>query len=77
MGELAKEDVREWLGNIDQIRDIIFGSQLRMSEMLLELGMRMKGAELIPNLREVADNGNGYVRMPLLEPGKPSELVSH
>lgn len=29
MAELSKEEMRERLGNIDQIRDIIFGSQLR------------------------------------------------
>ncbi len=29
MGELTKEEMRERLGNIDQIRDIIFGAQLR------------------------------------------------
>jgi exonuclease VII large subunit len=29
MAELSKEEMRERLGNIDQIRDIIFGAQLR------------------------------------------------
>lgn len=29
MAEITKEEMRERLGNIDQIRDIIFGSQLR------------------------------------------------
>ena len=29
MNDITKEEVRERLGNIDQIRDIIFGSQLR------------------------------------------------
>ena len=29
MSDIAKEEMRERLGNIDQIRDIIFGSQLR------------------------------------------------
>lgn len=29
MADLSKEEMRERLGNIDQIRDIIFGSQLR------------------------------------------------
>jgi DNA anti-recombination protein RmuC len=29
MGDITKEEVRERLGNIDQIRDIIFGAQLR------------------------------------------------
>lgn len=29
MSDITKEEVRERLGNIDQIRDIIFGSQLR------------------------------------------------
>jgi hypothetical protein len=29
MGELTKEEMRERLGNIEQIRDIIFGAQLR------------------------------------------------
>ena len=29
MGEITKEEMRERLGNIDQIRDIIFGSRLR------------------------------------------------
>lgn len=29
MGEITKEEMRERLGNIDQIRDIIFGAQLR------------------------------------------------
>jgi hypothetical protein len=29
MGEITKEEVRERLGNIDQIRDIIFGAQSR------------------------------------------------
>ncbi len=29
MSELTKEQMRERLGNIDQIRDIIVGSQLR------------------------------------------------
>lgn len=29
MAELTKEEMRERLGNIDQIRDIIFGAQLR------------------------------------------------
>jgi ABC-type transporter Mla subunit MlaD len=29
MGELSKEEMRERLGNIEQIRDIIFGAQLR------------------------------------------------
>jgi DNA anti-recombination protein RmuC len=29
MGEITKEEMRERLGNIDQIRDIIFGPQLR------------------------------------------------
>ena len=31
MGEITKEEMRERLGNIDQIRDIIFGPQLRES----------------------------------------------
>ena len=29
MAEITKEEMRERLGNIDQIRDIIFGAQLR------------------------------------------------
>jgi gas vesicle protein len=29
MGEITKEEIRERLGNIDQIRDIIFGAHLR------------------------------------------------
>jgi DNA anti-recombination protein RmuC len=29
MSQMSKEDVRERLGNIDQIRDIIFGAQIR------------------------------------------------
>lgn len=29
MGEITREEMRERLGNIDQIRDIIFGAQLR------------------------------------------------
>jgi DNA anti-recombination protein RmuC len=29
MGEITKEEMRDRLGNIDQIRDIIFGAQLR------------------------------------------------
>ena len=29
MNQLTREDVRERLGNIDQIRDIIFGAQIR------------------------------------------------
>lgn len=29
MSDITKEEVRERLGNIDQIRDIIFGSHLR------------------------------------------------
>jgi archaellum component FlaC len=29
MGEITKEEMRERMGNIDQIRDIIFGPQLR------------------------------------------------
>lgn len=29
MSEITREEVRERLGNIDQIRDIIFGAQLR------------------------------------------------
>lgn len=29
MSQMSRDDVRERLGNIDQIRDIIFGAQLR------------------------------------------------
>lgn len=32
MSQMSREDVRERLGNIDQIRDIIFGAQLREYE---------------------------------------------
>lgn len=32
MSQMSREDVRERLGNIDQIRDIIFGTQLREYE---------------------------------------------
>ena len=32
MTQMSREDVRERLGNIDQIRDIIFGTQLREYE---------------------------------------------
>ena len=29
MGEITRDEIRERLGNIDQIRDIIFGAHLR------------------------------------------------
>ncbi|NJK34549.1 MAG: apolipoprotein A1/A4/E family protein [Oscillatoriales cyanobacterium SM2_2_1] len=36
MGEITKEEIRERLGNIDQIRDIIFGAHLREYNSRLE-----------------------------------------
>ncbi len=41
MSDLTKADLRERLGNIDQIRDILFGSQLRDFDM--RLGQVEKG----------------------------------
>jgi len=34
MGEITRDEIRERLGNIDQIRDIIFGAHLRVDKRL-------------------------------------------
>jgi hypothetical protein len=36
MNKMTKDEVRERLGNIDQIRDIIFGAQMREYDTRLE-----------------------------------------
>jgi hypothetical protein len=50
-----------------------------IAETLFELGMRLKGTEFIPKLREVATNGNGNRedRVPLLATRKLAEELAH
>lgn len=48
-----------------------------IAETLFELGMRLKGTEFIPKLREVATNGNGADHVPLLATRKLSEELTH
>jgi hypothetical protein len=55
MGEISKEEVRERLGNIDQIRDIIFGAQSRDYENRLDK-MESDIALLQQDLRERLDH---------------------
>ncbi len=72
------------------LRDLVLGeldrrfSQLRetkvskddIAESLFELGMRLKGTEFVPKLREVA-NSSHHTSVPLLETRKFSEELTH
>ena len=48
-----------------------------MAETLFALGMRIKEAEFIPQLREAADENRDYGSLPLLETTKLSKVLSH
>ncbi len=88
-GEL--HDTRNKLhGEVGALRDLVLEeldrrfSQLReakvsrddIAEALFELGMRLKGAEFIPSLKEAAGNGTDDV-LPLLRTRKYTEELSH
>jgi translation elongation factor EF-G len=47
-----------------------------IAETLFELGMRLKGTEFIPKLRETADNNVGYDPLPLMVTRKLSKEFS-
>ncbi len=51
MAEISKDEIRERLGNIDQIRDIIFGAHLREYNSRLEK-LENQLAESIQDIRE-------------------------
>jgi hypothetical protein len=77
--------------DITGLRDLILEeldrrfSQLReskvskddMAETLFALGMRIKEAEFIPQLREAADETRDYASLPLLETTKFSKVLTH
>ncbi len=48
-----------------------------MAETLFALGMRIKEAEFIPQLREAADETRDYASFPLLETAKLSKVLNH
>ncbi|MBW4672167.1 MAG: gp58-like family protein [Cyanomargarita calcarea GSE-NOS-MK-12-04C] len=48
-----------------------------MAETLFALGMRIKEAEFIPQLREAADENREYGSLPLLETTKLSKVLTH
>jgi DNA anti-recombination protein RmuC len=48
-----------------------------MAETLFALGMRIKEAEFIPQLREAADETRDYASFPLLETAKLSKVLTH
>lgn len=61
MADITKEEIRERLGNIDQIRDIIFGSQIR------ELDTRFNKIESdLSNLQQDMQNRLDQVKTVLL-----------
>lgn len=56
MAEITKEEMRERLGNIDQIRDIIFGAQLREYDTRfdkIESGLSMLQQDLQTRVEQV------------------------
>ncbi|GAB1544862.1 hypothetical protein NUACC21_75380 [Scytonema sp. NUACC21] len=48
-----------------------------IAESLFALGMRIKGKEFIPQLREAADESSKYASVPLLETTKLSKVFMH
>ncbi|NJR50463.1 MAG: hypothetical protein HC780_13755 [Leptolyngbyaceae cyanobacterium CSU_1_3] len=80
--------------DVSALRDLVLEeldrrfSQLRetkvskddIAETLFELGMRLKGAEFIPKIKEAAKNGNGNIngdeKIPLLATRKLAEELS-
>jgi hypothetical protein len=78
-------------GDITALRDLVMEelerqfSQLTetkvskddIAETLFALGMRLKGTEFIPQLREAANENNDYNPLPLLESQKFSKVLSH
>ncbi|MBW4616419.1 MAG: DUF1664 domain-containing protein [Desmonostoc vinosum HA7617-LM4] len=48
-----------------------------IAETLFALGMRLKGTELIPKLREAADESDNYNAIPLLETTRLSKILTH
>jgi hypothetical protein len=48
-----------------------------MAETLFALGMRLKGSELIPQLREAADDNRDYNSLPLFGTKKVSGVLAH
>ena len=77
--------------DIMALRDLILDelerrfSQLRetkvskddIAETLFALGMRLKETELIPKLKEAADESSNYTPVPLLETKKMSRVLTH
>ncbi|MBW4508865.1 MAG: hypothetical protein KME64_20465 [Scytonematopsis contorta HA4267-MV1] len=78
-------------GDINALRDLVMEelerrfSQLThtkvskddIAETLFALGMRLKGTEFIPQLREAADENNYNNPLPLLESTKFSKVLNH
>lgn len=71
--DLVLEELERRFG---QLRDMKVAKD-DMAEILLEFGMRLKGAEVVPALKEAATRGNGYGLLPMLEAGQPSEASFH
>jgi hypothetical protein len=78
-------------GDINALRDLVVEELERrfslltqtkvskddIAETLFALGMRLKGTELIPQLREAADENNYNHPLPLLESTKFPKVLSH
>ncbi len=78
-------------GEINALRDLVFeelerrlsqvqekkASRDDLADTLFELGMRIKGAEFIPALKEVGDNPSAYEPIPLLATRKHAEEIAH
>lgn len=80
---------REWQQEVNTLKDLVLAeldqrwsqmwetkvSKENIAETLFELGMRLKGAEFIPTLRD-AGSTTGVDSMPLLATRKPAEEIA-